>query len=58
MAEPSANDLMEIGEMFNTSVKSISDVLLGAVNTLVAEGWTDAEARQIVLLHFQQVVNA
>lgn len=52
MPQEPAGDLMARAEALNTAVREMSDLMLGAVQTLVAEGWTDEQGRQIVLAAF------
>ena len=43
------DDQMAAAEALNEAMRGMSDLLNGAVSTLVAEGWTDEQARQIVV---------
>lgn len=46
------SDLMARAEALNTAVREMSDLLKGAVAVLVEEGWTDEQARALVLATF------
>lgn len=50
-------NLMELGAAFQVMVKGYSDILRGAVTTLIDEGWSDSEAREIALLAWKQAVD-
>lgn len=43
------DDPMAQAEALNAAIRQLSDLLLGAVRTLVGEGWTEDQARALVL---------
>jgi hypothetical protein len=49
---PETDDPMKRAEALNTALREISDMLLGGVRTLISEGWTEEQARSLVLAAF------
>ncbi len=41
-------------ESLNNAMREMSDVLTGLVNTLVREGWTEPQARALVVATYLQ----
>ncbi len=48
------DERLELAGVLTEEMRQISDLLKGAVSTLVAEGWSDAHARRIVVHVFTQ----
>lgn len=48
MRQPS-DAMLEMARVMNESLRELSDVMKGSVATLVAEGWPEAESRQLVM---------
>lgn len=40
---------LQDAEAINNAFRDVSDMLNGAVATLIGEGWTDTQAREIVV---------
>lgn len=51
MNDEFADKLSAAGEFFD-AFRQLSEMLNGAVRTLVAEGWTEPQAREIVVASF------
>jgi predicted RNase H-like HicB family nuclease len=49
---PEPDDILSRAEALNTALREISDMLMGGVQTLIAEGWTEEQARSLVLAAF------
>jgi NAD(P)H-hydrate repair Nnr-like enzyme with NAD(P)H-hydrate dehydratase domain len=50
----STPDPLEAAGNLAEAVRGMSDLLTGAVSTLVAEGWTEEQARTLVVAMFVQ----
>lgn len=44
--------MLQMAAEVNSAVRSMSDVMNGAVSTLIGEGWTEEQARELVVAVF------
>jgi hypothetical protein len=45
-------DLLAMAEQMNEAIRQMSDLMKGAVTTLMSEGWTEEQAREVVVSVF------
>lgn len=46
------NELLAMAEKMNEALRQMSDLMKGAVTTLMSEGWSEDQAREIVVSVF------
>lgn len=52
MSSPFQPDPMDAAAKLNAALRELSDLLKGGISTLMAEGWTEEQARALVLRSF------
>ena len=52
------NDQLAAAEQLNDAMRGVSDLLNGAVSTLKAEGWSEEQARSLIVAQYLSALRA
>lgn len=52
------NEQLAAAEKLNDAMRDVSDLLNGAVSTLKSEGWTEEQARELIVAQYLAALRA